>query len=113
MDTYSDSGNDSKVIRMWSRDTKEVIDDPLDDLLNEFGTENSDSQTIDWEDELFNDIDDSEIDRYLEKPQDYFYSLKSKESSSDDLENLDNLVHRAKYLSHKLKYYNTYLLNRE
>ena len=116
MDTYSDNGNDSNVVRIWSKRDAKLSDDPLEDLLNEFGTETEETQSFAWEEELLGDleIEDSEIDLMVEKPVDYFYQqLNCQESKGNELEDVSNLVHKARYLSNKLKYYNTYLLNKE
>ncbi len=113
MDTYSDENSDSKVIQMWSRDDSNLSNDPLEDLLNEFGTED---QNFGWEDELLDelDLDHSDLRLSFQESQDYFYDqLGRTASDQNDLESVTELVHKAKYLSHKLKYYNTYLLNRE
>ena len=111
MDKNVDS-NDLQVTYLWSKDHKEIefSDDPLEDLINEFGTEDLkekseiENKSLNLEDVL-NEQED------LDK--DYFYETKfHRNNNNQKLGDLEDLIQKTRYLSHKLKYYNDYLLNK-
>ena len=47
MDTLSDNGSNSNVVQIWSRvENPKISEDPLDDLINEFGTEIKEEESV-------------------------------------------------------------------
>ncbi|MCB9092494.1 MAG: hypothetical protein H6621_02450 [Halobacteriovoraceae bacterium] len=98
---------------------EEFVDDPLEALLNEFGTENIEN-TYDrplWESDetsLDNTIENEDIasierDYFYQK---YFFAEECSHETSDlNMNELENLIKRSKYLTQKLRYYNSYLIS--
>ncbi len=100
----------SNVTYLW-RDTngEPLSDDPLGDLLNEFGTEE-----IEVEETLptpnISEVEESSIDEEL---RDHFYENKfSTKEFRNDLEELEYLLAKTQYLTKKIKYYSDFMMRK-
>ncbi len=101
---------DLEITYLWGnpQDNEALSDDPLADLLNEFGTEDLEEETPAHQElERSPETSSQEEIETSEECNDYFYKAHfCKEEFNDDLEELQYLLKKTEYLARKLKYYN-------